>query len=70
MASYLEAEGTRSLPEWMDTNPFTPDGTGPMVSKTVEVADVPVLKSSAVSDSVGAIAPVAYEVVPTFVQAS
>ena len=37
---YLLTEGTRSLPDWMEFNPFTPEGTGPDVVGT-KVADAP-----------------------------
>ena len=37
---YLMTEGTRSLPDWMEFNPFTPEGTGPDVGVT-KVIDAP-----------------------------
>ena len=37
---YLLTEGTRSLPEWMEFNPFAPEGTGPD-GHVAEVVDAP-----------------------------
>ena len=68
---YLMTEGTRSLPDWMEFNPFTPEGTGPDVVVT-KVADAPKPHENsdvAISSQVAASAspetqvPVTYEVV-------
>ena len=68
---YLMTEGTRSLPDWMEFNPFTPEGTGPDVGVTM-VTDAPKPHNNsgtAVGSQVAADAspeiqvPVTYEVV-------